>query len=180
MQSSAPCVSSNRFASRRIESVRSPRLSLSDNRVVRVILIGGGIGGLSAAIALRALGHETVVLERAPRIDPVGAGITLFANAMRALGRLGLREAVAARGAAAKRSAILTSAGRELAQVPPDLLVGTVAIHRADLHAVLADAAGEVRLGVEVTVVEQEAGAAIVRAEGGAEERADLVVGADG
>jgi 2-polyprenyl-6-methoxyphenol hydroxylase-like FAD-dependent oxidoreductase len=147
---------------------------------MRVIVVGGGIGGLSAAIGLRGAGHEVVVLERAPRIDPVGAGITLFANAMRALARLGVREAVAARGAAAKRSAILTSAGRELAQVPPDLLEGTVAIHRADLQAVLGEAAGDVQLGVEVTAVEQDAGAVIVRAEGGVEERGDLVVGADG
>src|SRR5262245_27675379 len=99
---------------------------------------------------------------------------------MRALARLGVGEAVAARGAAAKRSAILTSSGRELAQVPADLLEGTVAIHRADLQAVLRDAAGEVRLGVEVTAVEQDAGTVTVRAESGAEERGDLVVGADG
>src|SRR5262245_17182976 len=147
---------------------------------MRVIVVGGGIGGLSAAIGLRAAGHEVVVLERAPRIDPVGAGITLFANAMRALARLGVREAVAARGAAAGRSAILTSAGRELVQVPHDLLEGTVALHRAELQAVLAEAAGEVRLGVDVTAVEQDTGAAIVRTEDGAEEHGDLVVGADG
>jgi 2-polyprenyl-6-methoxyphenol hydroxylase-like FAD-dependent oxidoreductase len=78
---------------------------------MRVIVAGGGIAGLSAAIALRRIGHEVVVLERAPRIDPVGAGITLFANAMRALDRLGVAEAVAARGAAATRSAILTWEG---------------------------------------------------------------------
>jgi 2-polyprenyl-6-methoxyphenol hydroxylase-like FAD-dependent oxidoreductase len=56
---------------------------------VRIIVVGGGIAGLSAAIALRRAGNEVVVLERARRIDPVGAGITLFANAMRALDRLG-------------------------------------------------------------------------------------------
>src|SRR5262249_39963094 len=145
-----------------------------------MIVVGGGIGGLSAAIALREIGHEVVVLERAPRIDPVGAGITLFANAMRALARLGVGEAVAASGAAAMRSAILTSAGRELAQVPADLLEGTVAIHRTDLQAVLRDAAGEVRLGGDGTAVEQDAGTVTVRAQSGAEERGDLVVGADG
>src|SRR5262249_62038096 len=96
-----------------------------------------------------------------------GAGIALFANAMRALFRLGVDDAVAARGAKAKRSAILSSAGRELIRVPPDLLEGTFAIHRADLHAVLAEAAAEVRLGVEVTAVEQDAGAVIVRTESG-------------
>jgi 2-polyprenyl-6-methoxyphenol hydroxylase-like FAD-dependent oxidoreductase len=147
---------------------------------VRIIVVGGGIGGLSAAIALRRTGNEVVVLERAPRIDPVGAGITLFANAMSALDRLGVREAVAARGAAATRSAILTWDGRELARVPPDLLEGTIALHRADLQAELAAAGGEVRLGVEVTAVEQHDEAVVAVAADGSEERGELIVGADG
>jgi 2-polyprenyl-6-methoxyphenol hydroxylase-like FAD-dependent oxidoreductase len=147
---------------------------------VRVIVVGGGIAGLSAAIGLRRNGHEVIVLERAPRIDPVGAGITLFANAMRALDRLGVGEAVAAQGAPAKRSAILTWEGRELTQVPPDLLEGTVAVHRADLQAELAAAAGEVRLGAEVTAVEQDGGGIVARAADGTEERGDLLIGADG
>jgi 2-polyprenyl-6-methoxyphenol hydroxylase-like FAD-dependent oxidoreductase len=149
---------------------------------VRAIVVGAGIGGLSAAIGLREAGHDVVVLEQAPRIEPVGAGITLFANAMRALERLGVRDAVAARGAAAKRSAVLTASGRELAQVPPDLLAGAVALHRADLHAVLADFAGEgtVHLGVQVAAVEQDADGVIVRDGEGHEHRAQLLVGADG
>jgi 2-polyprenyl-6-methoxyphenol hydroxylase-like FAD-dependent oxidoreductase len=147
---------------------------------VRVIVVGGGIAGLSAAIGLRRNGHEVIVLERAPRIDPVGAGITLFANAMRALDRLGVGEAVAAQGAPAKRSAILTWEGRELTQVPPDLLEGTVAVHRADLQAKLAAAAGEVRLGAEVTAMEQDGGGIVARATDGTEERGDLLIGADG
>jgi 2-polyprenyl-6-methoxyphenol hydroxylase-like FAD-dependent oxidoreductase len=121
-----------------------------------------------------------IVLERAPRIDPVGAGITLFANAMRALDRLGVGEAVAAQGTPAKRSAILTWEGRELTQVPPDLLEGTVAVHRADLQAELAAAAGEVRLGAEVTAVEQDGSGIVARGADGSEERGDLLIGADG
>jgi 2-polyprenyl-6-methoxyphenol hydroxylase-like FAD-dependent oxidoreductase len=147
---------------------------------VRVIVVGGGIAGLSAAIGLRRGEHDVVVLEQAPRIDPVGAGITLFPNAMRALGRLGVNQAVAARGAAATRSAILTWEGRELTRVPADLLEGTIALHRADLQAELAAAAGEVRLGVEVTAVEQDADGVSARGADGRKERGDLLVGADG
>jgi 2-polyprenyl-6-methoxyphenol hydroxylase-like FAD-dependent oxidoreductase len=147
---------------------------------VRVIVVGAGVAGLSAATALRKTSNEVVVLERAPRVEPVGAGITLFANAMRALDRLGVGNAVAALGAAATRSAILTWEGSELTRVPPDLLEGTIALHRSDLQAELAAAAGEVRLGVEVTVVDQRDDAVVAAAADGGEERGDLLVGADG
>jgi 2-polyprenyl-6-methoxyphenol hydroxylase-like FAD-dependent oxidoreductase len=151
-----------------------------DHHSVRVIVVGGGIAGLSAAIGLRRTGHDVIVLERAPRIDPVGAGLTLFANAMSALDRLGMRDGVAARGAPAKRSAILTWEGRELTEVPADLLEGTIAIHRADLQRELAAAAGEVRLGAEITAVEQHDDGVVARGADGREERGDLLIGADG
>ena len=147
---------------------------------MRVIVVGGGIAGLSAAIALRRTGNQAVVLERAPRVEPVGAGITLFANAMRALDRLGVGDAIAARGAAATGSAILASDGRELTRVPSDLLEGTIALHRADLQAELAAASGDVRLGVEVMAVEQGRDGVVARSIDGGEERGDLLVGADG
>ena len=149
-------------------------------RGLRVIIAGGGIGGLSAAIAMRRVGHEVVVLERAPRLEPVGAGITLFANAMNALARLGVADAISATGASARHSAILTSDGRELTTLPAELLAGAVAVHRADLQAALLEAAGEVRFGVEVKSVDQTADGVVVRAFDGSEERGDLLVGADG
>jgi 2-polyprenyl-6-methoxyphenol hydroxylase-like FAD-dependent oxidoreductase len=153
---------------------------IRDNRPLRVLVVGGGVGGLSAAIAVRRQGHQVVVLERAPRLDPLGAGITLFANAMSALGRLGVAEAVAEAGALATHSAILTADGRELTTLPSDLLEGAVALHRGDLQAALLEAAGEVRFGTEVTSVDQTGDEVLARAADGSEERGDLLVGADG
>jgi 2-polyprenyl-6-methoxyphenol hydroxylase-like FAD-dependent oxidoreductase len=147
---------------------------------MRVVVAGAGIGGLAAAIGLRAGGHEVVVLERADRIDPIGAGITLFANAMSALERLGVARAVAARGSGARSSAILTSSGDVLASLPSDLLSGLVALHRADLQAVLESAAGEVRLGSAVTSVEQDPSTVVAHCADGGAVAGDLIVGADG
>ena len=58
------------------------------------IVVGAGIGGLSAAIALQRSGWNTEVIERATRIDPVGAGLTLQPNAVLALRRLGCSDDV--------------------------------------------------------------------------------------
>jgi len=143
---------------------------------MRVVVVGGGIGGLCAAIALRRAGHEVTVFERTGRLEAAGAGITLFTNAMRGLDALGVREAVAERAAAARRVAILRADGRVLAEMPRDLFEGAVAIHRSDLQAALAGEAGVLRLGTEVAGIQ----ASGVRLADGSEHEADLVVGADG
>jgi 2-polyprenyl-6-methoxyphenol hydroxylase-like FAD-dependent oxidoreductase len=143
---------------------------------VRAIVVGGGIGGLCTAIALRRYGHEVTVLERTGRLEAAGAGITLFSNAMRALEHLGMRDVVAERATEATKVAILVADGGELAATPRDLFAGAVAIHRGDLQEVLARAAGEVRLGTEVVGLEDS----VVRLADGSQEEGDLVIGADG
>jgi 2-polyprenyl-6-methoxyphenol hydroxylase-like FAD-dependent oxidoreductase len=147
---------------------------------MRVIVVGGGIGGLSAAIALRHRGHDTVVLERALRLEAVGAGITLFANAMNALVRLGVADRVRAAGSPARHSHVLDSCGRTLTTLPANILQGAVAVHRADLQEALAASAGEIRLGTAVSAVDQSDDGVFVRASDGSEQRGDLLVGADG
>jgi 2-polyprenyl-6-methoxyphenol hydroxylase-like FAD-dependent oxidoreductase len=147
---------------------------------MRAVIVGGGIGGLSAAIALRRAGIETVVLERTSKLEAAGAGITLFANAMRGLEELGAADAVGERGARAERVGILASDGRSLSEMPRDLFEGSVAVHRADLQAALAEAACDLRLNAEVSSVEDDDHGATVRLADGAQERGDLVVGADG
>src|SRR5437868_4989068 len=63
---------------------------------MRAIIVGSGIGGLSAAIALRRVGVDVTVYERAPELTEVGAGISLWANALRALDHVGAGDAVRA------------------------------------------------------------------------------------
>lgn len=147
---------------------------------MRVIIVGGGIGGLAAAIALGRAGHRVVVLERTARLDSAGAGIMLFANAMRALDRLGVGDAVRASGAPAEHSAILTSSGHQLLVLPSDPLEGAVAIRRSDLQTALHDAAQNVRLAAVITSVELAGEGATAKLEDGTEEQGDLLIGADG
>ncbi len=62
--------------------------------VITAVVVGGGIGGLAAAIGLRRIGWDVTVVELASRLDDAGAGISLAANGLRALDELGVGRAV--------------------------------------------------------------------------------------
>lgn len=150
------------------------------------IVVGAGIGGLACAVALRGLGLQVRVLERAPDSTAVGAGITLWPNALAALDHLGAPAAVERAGRVIAESAILEPDGTELSVAPLDAIARDhgplVALHRADLHAVLLDTAGPDLLthDAHVTaVVDEEDHAGVVLADGACL-TADLLVGADG
>ena len=66
---------------------------------LRAAVVGGGIGGLSAACALRRRGIDVMVFEQAEALGEIGAGLAIFPNALRQLERMGLGEALAAVGA---------------------------------------------------------------------------------
>ena len=153
----------------------------------KVIMAGAGIGGLSAAIALRQAGFEVAVLERTAELGEVGAGLLLAANAQKALGKLGLAQAVGRLGTPASAAEIRSWRGEVLASIPAAELqkkVGgpSAAVHRADLQALLVGEVGEgtLRLGAEVEGFEQDESGVRVSLAGGSEERADILVGADG
>jgi 2-polyprenyl-6-methoxyphenol hydroxylase-like FAD-dependent oxidoreductase len=135
---------------------------------MRAAIVGGGIGGLAAAVALRRVGVDTVVFERAERMDPLGAGLTLSPNAVRALARLGLAANVRAVAASGRELEVKTAAGTSLMRIKLDDSREMLGVHRADLQRVLLDAAGEVRLDNDVREVDEIAG------------DVDFVVGADG
>ena len=159
----------------------------TEGRVKSVAVVGGGIGGLCAAVALRRAGAEAVVYEQAESLGEVGAGLTVWGNAVGVLRRLGLADELLRRGAKIRRAEARTSGGRTLAASNPEeleRLTGepAVAVHRADLHGLLVSALPRdaVRLGARCAGFAQEEGGVTVSFEDGRTHRADLLVGADG
>lgn len=155
------------------------------------VVVGGGIGGLAAAVALARAGWRVTVLERAPRFTEIGAGVTLMANAQRALRELGLAEVVRADGRPQGDGGVRDSSGRWLTRIPgPDLVAaaGTsvIGIHRESLHRLLRDAVPAEALVSDARVVSvtpaPRGGASVAFVRGGTERSttADLVVAADG
>ncbi len=128
--------------------------------VAQVIVVGAGIGGLAVAHGLRSAGWSVVVLERAPVLAPVGAGLTLWPNALAALDALGVGEHVREVSAPIARAVTLAPDGRTLARIPLADLAARFeplrAILRADLQRELVAALGAeaVRLGTEVARVD--------------------------
>ncbi|MBX6751641.1 MAG: FAD-dependent monooxygenase [Micromonosporaceae bacterium] len=148
------------------------------------IVVGGGISGLAAAIALHGRGWQVRVLERAPRITDVGAGISLWANALRAFDRVGVGERIRSFAVPEMNSGIRSRDGRFIVRVDAEELArrfgAVVILHRADLLDVLVEAAADLtQCGVEVLSVSSAQDRAEVRHAGGVE-AADLVIGADG
>ena len=158
------------------------------------VVVGGGIGGLTAAVALRQVGWRVTVLERAARFGEIGAGITLMSNGLRCLDAIGLGDAVRGSGLPMLALGMRTPAGRWLSRIDADgvkmearLGATAVVIHRAELHRILREAlpAGCLLAGVATTgiVGGADGGPAEVRfrhLDRDAVLHADLVVGADG
>lgn len=150
-----------------------------------MIIVGAGIGGLAVASGLRAAGWQVTVLEQAPEITEVGAGLSLWPNALQALEALGLDQPVRAAGVpAVSRGTFRDPDGTFLRRVRRDD-IGVHVVHRADLLRILQDAATDdvVRVDARVTsLVETAEGVHVTyrSAAGEQELTADLVVGADG
>jgi 2-polyprenyl-6-methoxyphenol hydroxylase-like FAD-dependent oxidoreductase len=154
----------------------------------RALVIGGGIGGLAAALALRKAGIETVLFEQQDdlRKIQVGGGIHMWANAMQALRHIGVADDVAAAGALISRTEFRTWKGHLLAAWPLHEVAAAhatedVGIGRGDLQQVLVEAqTGEVRVGMRCTGFEQDTTGVTARFADGSEERGAVLVGADG
>lgn len=158
------------------------------NRSHAVVVVGGGIGGIFAALALARRGVEVTVCERAAAFEEVGAGLQLSPNATRLLALEGALEPVRAHAVAPVAARLRDRGGRLIAEtrlgpaMERRLGAPYLHIHRADLLAALVAAAGAAgvtfRLGAEVAEVDAEDGA--VRLASGEMLASDAVIAADG
>jgi salicylate hydroxylase len=157
-------------------------------RTPRVLIVGGGIGGLAAALALERARAEVIVCEQSPKLSEIGAGIGPAPNAIKALRALGLEDKINAIAYASEFAVIRAwKDGRPISRAyqgdySDKFGAPSVTAHRADLLGVLAGSLRwtDVRLGLRCVGVEShERGAAARFADGSAIE-ADIVIGADG
>jgi 2-polyprenyl-6-methoxyphenol hydroxylase-like FAD-dependent oxidoreductase len=156
---------------------------------MRIAIVGAGIGGLTAALALRRANHEVRVFEQARVLREVGAGVAISPNASRVLHHLGLADPLAH---VAVTPLSMDSrdwrTGELLGRVP----LGDAArerwgapfyhLHRADLHDTLRAALGDAHLVLDAccTSLDEVDGSVRIRFADGRESTADVVIGADG
>ncbi|MBX9701233.1 MAG: flavin-dependent oxidoreductase, partial [Acetobacteraceae bacterium] len=154
------------------------------------LIIGGGIGGLTTALALHAAGIDATVFEASAEVRPLGVGINLQPHAVRELTELGLGDALAATGVATAEFVYANRFGQEIWAEPRGLAAGyrwpQYSTHRGRLQLLLWDAVrerlGDTRLRSDHRLIGFEADGAGVTARfaDGATARGDLLVAADG
>lgn len=159
------------------------------NAVNKVLVVGGGIGGLCAAIALRRKGIEVDLIELKAEWTVYGVGIIQQSNVVREMAKLGVLDGYLDAAFAFEDVSINTTDGQPLVRIPGQRLAGpeypaNVGISRLALHQVLSETAIElgasVRLGLSVESLIEEGEAVDVLFTDGSRGRYDLVVGADG
>ena len=154
---------------------------------LKAIIIGGGIGGITAAVALRQAGIDATVYERAPELREVGSALPLFSNALRALQKLGLGDQIEALGVHANTLSLSTWRGNVLLDVTNEKHLrnlGTVStvVHRAELLTLLVETLGmeNVHLGADCTGFSQDESGVCAHFANGMQAQGDFLVGADG
>ncbi|HSQ24895.1 MAG TPA: FAD-dependent monooxygenase [Pyrinomonadaceae bacterium] len=150
---------------------------------MRIAIIGGGIGGLTAALALRQFGFEPQVFERAPELLEVGAAIIMWPNAMRVLHRLGLAEMVRVDGGSLEEARWLNRDGQLLNRFAlPRTDLPAIVLHRAHLQQVLLGAlpSDSIHLGHIFESYQQNSDVIVAKFNDGTSLEFDLLVGADG
>ena len=155
---------------------------------LNILIIGGGIGGLTSAIALRRDGHQVTVIERDPTWSVYGVGIIQQSNVLRAAQQLGILQGYLDAGVGFDAVEIFIPSGQKVARIPGHPvapgLPSNLGIGRPALHKLLGDttiaAGAEVRLGLTATHIDDTGQAVNVAFSDGSSGTYDLVIAADG
>ncbi|MGB3136261.1 MAG: FAD-dependent urate hydroxylase HpxO [Nodosilinea sp.] len=154
---------------------------------LKVVIVGAGIGGLTTGIAMRQAGYQVEIYDRAQRLRPAGAGISLWSNGVKVLNYLGLGDRLAAIGGEMNAMEYRSHTDESLSYVDLRPLFEQVGqrpypVSRTDLQTMLLDACGpeQVHLSMNCVGVEQDEHTATAIFENGDRVSGDLVVGADG
>jgi 2-polyprenyl-6-methoxyphenol hydroxylase-like FAD-dependent oxidoreductase len=153
-----------------------------------VLVVGGGIGGLTAAIALRQRGFAVTLIEKDPTWSVYGVGIIQQGNVLRAVDALGILDRYIDAGVGFDAVEVYAPDGTKVARVPSHRLLerypANLGVGRRAMQKVLGDAAkeagAEIRLGVTAETINDRGDRVAVRFSDGSEGRFDLVIGADG
>ncbi|MEV5646992.1 flavin-dependent oxidoreductase [Nocardia sp. NPDC052254] len=156
-----------------------------------IVIAGAGIGGLTAALSLHAVGFRNIsVYDRVDALRPLGVGINLLPHAVRELTELGLGSRLAALGTAPETLAYYNRHGQLIWSEPRGVAAGyrwpQLSVHRGALQMELLAAVrerlgrGTVRLGHRLVDADANGGARFTTAEGTVDVAAELVIGADG
>jgi len=159
------------------------------SKPIRALIGGGGIGGLAAAVALRNVGIDAAVFEKAPQIAEISAGVPLWSNALIVLRRLGLEARALAAGAIIDDAATVLPQGKALPGLDVAALgakagASTICIRRGALQHLLLEAAlaaaATVETARECIGRTGDGYGCIARFADGSMERGDVPIGADG
>ena len=147
--------------------------------MVQIAIIGGGIGGLTTALALQHFGFQSQVFEQAPALHDVGAAIAIWPNALRLLERLQLTDKITEKAGVMKEIRWLDQKGWLINRVS---IPESVALHRADLQNILLHSLdpSSIHLGHQLIDQKQHGDKMIATFANGRSIDADFLIGADG
>ncbi len=157
---------------------------------MKALIIGGGIGGLATAIALQRVGIEVIACEKAPQITEVGAGLSLWSNAILVARCLGVESQVVDTGSVIDKTQSGLPSGEVLQETDFTVFeqkfgAPSVCVHRAELQRILRDAAlscdpNAVQTNRKCVSFEEKNGVVQAAFDDGSHEQADVLIGADG
>lgn len=155
---------------------------------MKIAIVGAGMGGLTAGIALKKFGHQVTIYEQATEILPVGAAISLWSNGVKCLNYLGLTHEIQVLGGEMESLAYVDGLNQltmtQFSLTPLYKEVGQKAypVSRADLQNLLMQHFGmqDIQLGKKMIRIEDQATQVCIHFQDGSSVEADLLIGADG